>query len=165
MGTGQRTIAVPTRRHRRTLILRLGSNSLKRLPTARTAGTSVSADRDRDEHAHGARHADGLEDGHPGKAQAQASLRRSSNRNPRRQERPRGRCCSRPFPGPRRLDAPLDIDRKEDPVIGSGRHREGHQQIDGKRRESNNIVIGRETRRSPGPIRTSIPTVTNNRRR
>jgi hypothetical protein len=43
MGAGQRTIAVPTRRHLRTPIVPLGSNTLKRLPTARNAGTNVSA--------------------------------------------------------------------------------------------------------------------------
>ncbi|CFE40578.1 Uncharacterised protein [Mycobacterium tuberculosis] len=42
-GPGQRTIAVPTRRHRRVFIRRLGSNSLKKLPTVSTAGPSVSA--------------------------------------------------------------------------------------------------------------------------
>ncbi|GFG66397.1 hypothetical protein MKUB_38870 [Mycobacterium kubicae] len=43
IGPGQRTIAVPTRRHPRVRILRLGSNSLKKLPTVRTAGPKVSA--------------------------------------------------------------------------------------------------------------------------
>ena len=43
MGAGQRTTAVPTRRHPRTDIVRLGSRRPKRLATVRTAGTSVSA--------------------------------------------------------------------------------------------------------------------------
>ena len=43
MGAGQRTMAVPTRRHRRNPIARLGSNSPKPLPSFNTAGTSVRA--------------------------------------------------------------------------------------------------------------------------
>ncbi|SHT46000.1 Uncharacterised protein [Mycobacteroides abscessus subsp. abscessus] len=43
MGPGHRTIAVPTRRHRRVVTCRFGSNSPKRLPAAMQAGTKVSA--------------------------------------------------------------------------------------------------------------------------
>jgi hypothetical protein len=43
IGPGQRTIAVPTRRHPRVRIFRLGSNRPKRLPTVDTAGPRVSA--------------------------------------------------------------------------------------------------------------------------
>ncbi len=39
---------------------------------------------------------------------------------------------------------------EEYPVIGSGRHREGHQQINGKRREYNDIVIAEKRDDSPG---------------
>ncbi|SKU31132.1 Uncharacterised protein [Mycobacteroides abscessus subsp. abscessus] len=43
MGPGQRTMAVPMRRHTRVLIARLGSKKPKKLATVSTAGASVSA--------------------------------------------------------------------------------------------------------------------------
>ena len=43
IGAGQRTVAVPTRRHPRVFIARFGSSRPNRLATARMAGASVSA--------------------------------------------------------------------------------------------------------------------------
>ena len=42
-GPGQRTVAVPMRRHPRVLIIRFGSSRPNRLATATTAGATVSA--------------------------------------------------------------------------------------------------------------------------
>ena len=43
IGPGQRTVAVPMRRHPRVLIIRLGSSRPNRVPTTTTAGAAVSA--------------------------------------------------------------------------------------------------------------------------
>ena len=43
IGLGQRTVAVPTLRHPRVFIMRLGSSRLRRLATTRIAGATVMA--------------------------------------------------------------------------------------------------------------------------
>ena len=152
MGAGHRTIAVPTRRHPRTLIFRLGSNRPKRLPTARTAGTSVSATATATNMPTAQGTPRALEIGQPGKAEAE---KRSGDRQTGGQDNlgdPAVRGVVSRFPVLAGLTCLLIPPDEEYPVVGSSRDPDGYQQINGEGSETDNPVMAKERDDSPGHL-------------
>ena len=150
IGTGQRTMAVPTRRHLINPDPALGIEQPETASDGQNRRNQRDRDRDRDEHAHCARDAQGVKVGQPGEAQTQ---NRPGDRQTGSQDNGRdaaicgvvGRFTV--LAGLTRL---LIATKEKYPVVGSGRHPKGHQEIGSNRRETKEIRGGRDTRRFPG---------------
>ena len=163
---GQRASARPPCRPAaipRTLIFRLGSNSPNRLPTAITAGTSVSATAT----ATIMPTAQGMP--RVWKYGIRAKLRQNvapAIVKPEAKDNvgdPAIHGVEGRFPVLAGLACLLIAADEENPVVGSGRDPDRHQQVNGEGGKPDQAGAGRGTRRFPGPPANSMPTMSNKR--